>query len=292
MASLISSLSQSFKQVPPVAIPAMLDCILASSGLSPSSLFASLLEDISKLAKDATREDEKLDSGICNYIVSLVAALCHLLKRHVDYDKAMQLFVCKCFTPLIKMGCAYEGEILNQIAESFLDAVIETNTWEILETNLVPFLLGSIDLSVGIVQNQKSNALEWGRGLVSQGSNCQLNDFVRDNYNILPSGSFPLPISCNILTLIMEVALQNLAAPTTELMVVNGDCYLRIFAANLLWNFCNIAEQMLLQSLEHRSCTICFLLPIILKAFDSHLSLKVSMHGQSCKISRLMMKVS
>lgn len=51
MATLVESLSKSFIQVPPSAIPAMLDCILLSTGLSPELLFASLSDDFSRLLK-------------------------------------------------------------------------------------------------------------------------------------------------------------------------------------------------------------------------------------------------
>lgn len=49
MASVVASLSASFYQVPPSAVPAMLDCILVSTGLSPPSLFASLLHDFPRI---------------------------------------------------------------------------------------------------------------------------------------------------------------------------------------------------------------------------------------------------
>lgn len=51
MASLVASLSKSFNQVPPSAIPPMLDCILLSTGLSPPLLFASLLHDFPRFLK-------------------------------------------------------------------------------------------------------------------------------------------------------------------------------------------------------------------------------------------------
>lgn len=44
LASLITSLSKSFGQVPLVAVPAVLDCVLVSTGLSPLTLFTSLLD--------------------------------------------------------------------------------------------------------------------------------------------------------------------------------------------------------------------------------------------------------
>lgn len=51
MASVVVSLSKSVCQVPPPAVPAMLDCILVSTGLSPPSLFASLLHDFPRILK-------------------------------------------------------------------------------------------------------------------------------------------------------------------------------------------------------------------------------------------------
>lgn len=51
MASVVASLSKSFSQVPPSAVPAMLDCIILTTGLSPRSLFDSLLNDFPRLLK-------------------------------------------------------------------------------------------------------------------------------------------------------------------------------------------------------------------------------------------------
>lgn len=51
MLSVVASLSKSFDQVPPSAVPAVLDCILVSTGLSPPSLFASLLHDFPRFLK-------------------------------------------------------------------------------------------------------------------------------------------------------------------------------------------------------------------------------------------------
>lgn len=51
MVSVVASLSKSFDQVPPSAVPAVLDCILVSTGLSSSSLFASLLHDFPRFLK-------------------------------------------------------------------------------------------------------------------------------------------------------------------------------------------------------------------------------------------------
>lgn len=51
MASLLTSLSQSLTQVPLATVPAVLDCILVSTGSSSSALFTSLLDTFHDLTK-------------------------------------------------------------------------------------------------------------------------------------------------------------------------------------------------------------------------------------------------
>jgi len=51
MVSVVASLFKSFDQVPPSAVPAVLDCILVSTGLSPPSLLASLIHHFPRFLK-------------------------------------------------------------------------------------------------------------------------------------------------------------------------------------------------------------------------------------------------
>lgn len=281
--SLVSSLVSSFKLVPPAAIPPMLDCILTSTGSSASAIFFSLLD----LSKDAIKEGQKLDSDQCNYIASMVGALCHLLKTLGANHDAFQSFMWKSFIPLMKMRHAFEPEVLNQISESFFDVVTKTNTWINLEKTLVPCIFSSVGFSLGVLQNEESDAIEWGSCSPFQGSKGETNASDMDKECMLSlSRSITLPTSCHILTLVMDSALRNLqAAPSTDSLLENG-CYAEKFAANLLWYLCNTTERLLLQSVEHRSCAIAFLLPIILKAFVSLHSSEISFHGHIYTLSR------
>ncbi|KAG2314945.1 hypothetical protein Bca52824_018067 [Brassica carinata] len=78
--SVITSLSLSFKQVSPTAVPA-LNCVLSSTGVSPSTLFESLIKELHFFrAENSINGDKKFTSDDCNHIASLVAGLCHLLK--------------------------------------------------------------------------------------------------------------------------------------------------------------------------------------------------------------------
>ncbi|KAL4602312.1 hypothetical protein ACB092_10G044100 [Castanea dentata] len=285
MDPVIASLSTSFGQVPPAAIPAMLDCILASTGLSPPSLYASLLDAFPNLIKDVIKEDEKLGSDRCNYLTSLVGALCHLLKKFgANNNNALQSFIWRSFIPLLRMVHASDREMRNQIAELFVDVVVETNSWAVVEVTLVPFSLRSVGLSVGVLQRKESDVLECS---ILQGLTDQVNDLGMVKEQMLSSGgSFPLSISCHILNFMLDAALQSLqATPTSELMVANG-CYAENFVGNLIWDLCNVTEKLLLQSLEHRSCMIGFFLPVIFKALVFHCSFDISIRGQTCTLSR------
>ncbi|XVE57547.1 hypothetical protein DITRI_Ditri04bG0099200 [Diplodiscus trichospermus] len=281
-AALSSTLSNSFRQVPLSAIPPMLDCILTSTSLSPSSLFFSLLDDLSNVIQSAY-SDGKLDSHPRTNIAAMVGALCHLLTKWKSNREGMLSFLSKGFIPLMKMGHEFDRELLNQIADSFFDVVQNTNAWEPLEGTLVPFFLRSIGVSAGIIQNEELDGTRWYRSSVFQVS---IMDTYEDYMHSL-SGSFPLPLSCHVLSLILDAGLQTFqAAPVTDSVLEIGCCYAEKFTADLLWNLCNVTERLLLQSLENRSCTIGFLLPVIFKAFFSHSSFNISFHGQTHILTR------
>ncbi|KDP39960.1 hypothetical protein JCGZ_03491 [Jatropha curcas] len=288
MEFIVSSLSSSFKQVPLPAIPPMLDCILASTGLSSASLFYSLLDSFPNLSKDFIKEDQKLDSGCCDFLMSIVGALCHLLKKLGINPNSMQSFIWRCFIPLMKMVHVLERELLNQIVESFFNAVTVTDSWGVLEATLVPFFLRSAGLSVGMSQNEESDIFEWDQYSVLQGLDGMIDNLNLDKEFILSlSGSFPLSISCHVLTLILDSALQSFqAASTTESMLENDSCYADQLFSKLLWDLCNMSERLFSRSLEHRSCAISFLLPVLFKSFVSHHSLEISVDGRACVLSR------
>ncbi|XP_050228591.1 uncharacterized protein LOC126677835 [Mercurialis annua] len=285
MDTVISTLLNSFKQVPLSAIPPMLDCILVSTNVSASSLFDSILDSFTDLTKDFMKGQE-FDFGHCDYIISVVGALCHLLKKPLTSSSSIQSFIWKCFVPLMKMAHAFDREMLNQIAESFFDVVTATNSWDILEATIVPFFLRSAGLLMNMLQNEESDIYEWaGHSVLLSG---QKDVPYLDNELMLSlSGSFPLSISCHILSLILESALQSFsAASAIELAVENGSCYVGKLFLKLLWDLCTLSERLFSQSLEHRSCATGFLLPILFKAFVSHPTFEISIRGKLCILSR------
>ncbi|KEH31617.1 putative tRNA (guanosine(18)-2'-O)-methyltransferase [Medicago truncatula] len=283
MVSVVASLSKSFDQVPPSAVPAVLDCILVSTGLSPPSLLASLIHHFPRFLKDIIKEDGTLDSDKRHRLVSLVGAFCHLLKKTGADSDTIQLFVWRCFLPLAKVLQPSQHDLLNQITESFMDVVIGTSTLEVLEETLVPVFLRSVRLSMGMLHNVDLCLYKWSTEPSHQGS----HDIMDKEQFMSSSNCFKLTMSCNVLSVILEVALQFLNTDAVSKSVEREGCIADTFVKVLILELCNMSERMLLHSPEHRSCAIGFLLPIILKAFSAIGSFEISIRGLKHGFSRV-----
>ncbi|KHN01629.1 hypothetical protein glysoja_012940 [Glycine soja] len=289
MASVVASLSASFYQVPPSAVPAMLDCILVSTGLSPPSLFASLLHDFPRiLLKDITNEgDDDLDADKRLHLVSMVGAFCHLLKKMGADCDAVRSFVWRCFLPLVKVLQPLQHDLLNQITELFMGVVIETCAWEVLEATSVPIFLRSVGLSMGMLHNDDLDFYEWSSNSSHQDSYDVMIDPLMDKELLLSlSNSFKLLTSCNLLSVILEAALQYMQTDTLPKSAERKGCIVDKFVNILIWELSNMIERMLLHSPEHRSCAVGLLLPIILKALPANGSFEISIRGQKHGFSR------
>ncbi|XP_027183076.1 uncharacterized protein LOC113781357 [Coffea eugenioides] len=282
MDPILNSLLSSFRRVPPAAIPAMLDCILASMSSSPSSLFASLLNEFPNITKDKMVGSNERDAERDYCIVSYVAALCHLLKRSGSITSEIELFVCRILIPLLKLAPSSHLDIFNEVASMFFDAVLEMNSWDAVEATLVPFLFRLIGLSMGMIQSQESAMFEWSSRPILQVSDdhqprlhcfqqCSDKPTNELNRDLIQSqfDYFPLPISCYILALTLDASLQCKH-------VVDCTCSLQVFANKLIWDLCNLTFQMLLHSVEHRSFALSILLPSILRVLASHCAFEVS----------------
>ncbi|KAH7851816.1 hypothetical protein Vadar_016832 [Vaccinium darrowii] len=274
----VSVLSNSFRQVPPTAVPAMLDCILASTGISPSLLFSQVLDAFPNL----TEGNENIVFEQPNYIRSFVVALCHLLKKSGAIIGALQSFLWKILVPLMKLVHAHDCEILNEAADLFFDVVTETNTWDYLEATVVPFFLRSVSLSMGMLQSEELAIYGWNSCSVFQGVDDHLTDAcISESSMISQSGSLPLHISCFFLSSMLDSAAQSHCADgnPSKSSTAKG-IYEEMLAKNLLWDISNTAVRMLLQSVEHRSCAIQILLPSIFKVFVARHAFKISVCGQ------------
>ncbi|KAF3672281.1 hypothetical protein T459_00734 [Capsicum annuum] len=287
MDSIVNSLLSSFRQVPPAAIPAMLDCILASTDSSPSSIFSTLFDEFPSFSKGMIGGSKELDFEQRNCIVSFVSAICHLLKKLGADTRYMQLLIWKIFLPLMKLVHSNDRELFNKVAGMTFGVVADTNSWGVVEVTIIPFLLRLVGLSMGEIQSEELDAYKLcptsknsvGRHL---GPQCTLHDdIVQCNPNYLP-----LPVSCHILTLILDASQLSLHTVRSVSELDFDGCCADKFSAKLLWDLCNITIKMLPQSLDHRSSAITFFLPSIFRALDSHSAFEVSINGQNYILSR------
>ncbi|KAK4338184.1 hypothetical protein RND71_042671 [Anisodus tanguticus] len=294
MEPIVDSLLRSFRQVPPAAIPAMLDCILASTNSAPSSIFSSLLDEFPTFTKGIIDGNKDLDFEQRNNIVSFVSAICHLLKKSAAETRYMQLLIWKIFLPLMKLVHSNDRELFNKVAGMTFSVVADTNSWGVVEVTIIPFLLRLVRLSMGEIQSKELDA--YNLCLTSKnsedrhlGPQCTLDlrAKLRDNEIYDDPIYFPLHISCHILTLILDASQQSLhtVRSVSGLDFIDGCCRDK-FSAKLLWDLCDITIQMLPQSLEYRSSAITFFLPSIFRALDSRSAFEVSIYGQNYVLSR------
>ncbi|XP_074269533.1 uncharacterized protein LOC141592672 [Silene latifolia] len=280
MATLRTSLSQSFRKVPPAAVPALLDCILSSTGESPSSLFDSLLSDFSDVAREICVDNKKLSSEECAYVVSYVRGICHLLKKIGGNASAFERFMWEAFIPLVKMTHLYEKKMLHEIVHCLLEVICEISSWDVMEQSLVPFLLRSVVLSMDVNQSEHSFIIRRSGEYVFLGiRELKTSDTVSESPHL------PLTLSCYILSSLLEAATEKCQSVKGYSTSTDVFCPEK-FGGHLVWNLCNLTIQMLSQSPEHRSCTAGLLLPSLFKAFTFKCTFEVCVQGKRCNISR------
>lgn len=166
--------------------------------------------------------------------------------------------------------------------------VADTNSWGVVEETIIPFLLRLVGLSMGEIQSEELDAYKLclnSKNLEDQHlePQCTLhNNLVQCNPDY-----FPLPVSCHILTLILDASQQSLyTVRSVSRSDFVDECCTDKFSAKLVWDLCNITIKMLPQSVEHRSSAITFFLPSIFRALDFHSAFEVTINGQNYILSR------
>eukprot|EP00268_Persea_americana_P031712 TRINITY_DN3099_c0_g1_i2.p1 TRINITY_DN3099_c0_g1~~TRINITY_DN3099_c0_g1_i2.p1 ORF type:complete len:1865 (+),score=313.63 TRINITY_DN3099_c0_g1_i2:84-5678(+) len=286
-ATIAASLTESFRLVPSAAVPAIIDCVLASTGLTPSSLFSSLLDAFSHLTKDLSKDESViLDSGHSSYITSFASALCYLIKNPGAKLDVLQSFIWRVFLPLVKIINPNDSELLDQITELLCGIVIENHAWEVMEVTLVPSSLRATGISIGLIQNEELAIYQWSRHSLIQVANGKISDSnVDQDVVLLSCESIPLSSMIHILTSLLVAAIKSFQAvestDTVQLKKVGGHVSPEKFARHVLWDLSNMAICMLSQSSEHRSMAIRFIFPFVFTALHELSSFEVSVHGST-----------
>ncbi|KAL8244568.1 hypothetical protein R6Q59_010826 [Mikania micrantha] len=261
-----TSLMSSLRRIPPAAVPATLDCILASNTSPPSSLFSLLIDALPILLQEVAHGGEgSLDDEQCNFIASYVGALCHLLKKPGLNVDDLQNFVWRVLIPLMRITQNYDRQIVDKAIAYLLDVVMETNAWGVVEEIMVPYFMKSVGLTMGLLENVQVQTFE---------------DSALATFD-----SFPLFMACHILASILEASVKgkHVSESTSESICANG-CNLHAFTGNLVWEICNVTLQMLSHSPEHRSCAITVFLPRLFESIYN--AFEISVHGQNIFLRR------
>ncbi|KAL0663897.1 hypothetical protein Bca4012_100734 [Brassica carinata] len=109
------------------------------------------------------------------------------------------------FPPVPSLVSKAPMATLNKIVQLFFEVVTETSALVVLEVSLVPFFLKSVDVSMGMLQHEESDFIKWGEILLLD--SLSTNDMV-ENYIGSLSESFPIPLSCHLLNLILNAAFK------------------------------------------------------------------------------------
>ncbi|KAJ0961839.1 hypothetical protein J5N97_029667 [Dioscorea zingiberensis] len=230
MEEAVASLTRSFAVVPPAAVPAIVDCVVASSSFEPSLLFSSLVRSFA----DAAQVTES------NCTLSHAAALGHLIKNTPSND-ALELFVWKVFVPMVNSVQLNDTELINQVLGLLCDVVSKTQSWELIGTILVPFCLKSIGRNLALAYNGELAIFHWGS-----------EDTFKQNLIRVTPESLPLLISCRILISLLNSALgSDNEIHSSERKAVDRFGDSAHFGHNLLWDLSNMVIEMLTQSTEH-----------------------------------------
>ncbi|KAL0326606.1 UNVERIFIED_CONTAM: hypothetical protein Sangu_1738600 [Sesamum angustifolium] len=207
-----------------------------------------------------------MESEWHNCVVSYVAALSHFLKKSGAHH--MHMFIWKMLIPLLKLVHTSNLALFNEAARLFLDVVTETNSWEVLEATMVPLLLRSIGLSMGMFQSEDLAIYKWSENSTFKGS--------------IDKKVSPTSFDDSHDTLVDKYTYEGVFPAST---LASGSPA-KQFAGNMLWDLSNLTLHMLSQSSVHRSSAIRFLLPFIFKAFAHDSTFKVAVPGMNQVLTR------
>ncbi|KAF3781682.1 hypothetical protein EJ110_NYTH36256 [Nymphaea thermarum] len=303
----IEALLRSIKIVPSDAVPSIIDCVLATTGLSSSRLFASMLDAFPDILKEHMLEYSTLSASNWGRILSFIGGLLHLQKLGAR-QKTLHSFICIAFVPVLKMINPNDFTLVNQvkwfyalqiyavmvtmgallILQLLLVSVMEllcnntsaSNNWRVVMATLTPYCLSSLKLSL---ESIKLAEWDW-----SDHSIAMENDLDKQQHHIKSlSGYLPIPIACHALSSMLAAATnccQLDGISETSKLAHNSP---EIISKQMLLILSDMTIEMLSQDSDMRSCAIRVLFPAILEAYDVHISVQFTLHNGKYISSRL-----
>ncbi|XP_078440236.1 tRNA/rRNA methyltransferase (SpoU) family protein [Wolffia australiana] len=232
------SLAKSLALVQPAAVPAVLDCLLASSSIfSAPALFSSLLGTFFQLSLDIR---DVCDANLTNShqrqsLIPYAAALFHLAKNPGSYvsSEAFEEFIRRGVLPLLSSPAGDNNELLDPLVDFLRDALAVRQCWSVMTSIVIPVCLKSALLFLELTQR---------------------SELYMHNIESVEQTLVSLTVASRILNSLVGVALGENSNPASE-----------VFLRNLTWDLSLMTHDMLLHSSDRRSEAIRLIFPIIFK---------------------------
>ncbi|XP_062217146.1 uncharacterized protein LOC133917161 isoform X2 [Phragmites australis] len=253
----LAALESCFRFLPADAVPAVVDCVLASSSAaSPSQLFHALLHSSS--SKEQEQEQGLQAQSDHHAAISYTAALCHLLAQFDSPPKAkdaLRLLLWRVFLPLLRDGIVPNH--LHQVIALMCDAVSNTGSWDLLGATIVPFCIRSSAVAMGLYANDDSMLYHSTMEAGFDGENL--------------SHMLPLSKASSVLASVLGDTLKRRRTILSVGLLTSQECAadLDALVQNLTWDISTLVLKMFAHGQEYRSCAARILLqPLLISLAD------------------------
>uniref|UniRef100_K4A4R6 tRNA (guanosine(18)-2'-O)-methyltransferase TARBP1 n=1 Tax=Setaria italica TaxID=4555 RepID=K4A4R6_SETIT len=281
----VAALESCFRALPADAVPAVVDCVLASSAsTSPAQLFHALLRSpassevgwlwlfaaalfypisihIQRIYGSSfppKQQQQGLQAQSDRHAsISHAAALRHLLARFDNRPKAkdaMRLLLWRVFLPLLRDTIEPN---LHQVVAFMCDAISDTGSWDLLGATIVPFCIRSSVVAMGLSAGHDSMLYH----------SITEADFAGDSLAPMLTLSKASSVLASLLRDILERRRTVLSVGPLNSQEVAVD--LDALVQNLTWDLSTLVFKMFAHGQEYRSCaTRTLLQPLLISLAD------------------------
>ncbi|XBH97013.1 hypothetical protein VPH35_087309 [Triticum aestivum] len=266
----LAALESCFRAVPPEAVAAVVDCVLASSpSASPSEFFRSLLDSFPK-AQDGGHGHAAA--------LSHAAALCHLLPRLGDDPRdALRALLWGVFLPLLRREDAQPSRLQQQATALMCDAVSSARSWDLLGATILPFCVRSCAAAMALPTTHQYDGddsivyrYHWDAAVAP------------DDGLSGEAGLLPLSRATALLASLLGDALKRRRETHEE----GADASLDALVQNLTWDLSRLVLKMFDLGQEYRSCATRVLLQPMLTSLADVSCVTVEFGAVQLKLSR------
>ncbi|XP_078155872.1 tRNA/rRNA methyltransferase (SpoU) family protein [Carex rostrata] len=243
----VAALVRSLEAVPPEAVPSIVDCVLASSSLSPDTLFSFLLNSFPISTEDM---------GSCN-VASYSTALCHLINDTNSPSCSLTLLIQRVFIPVLKQIDSNESELLNQVIVLLCCASLKFNLLEVMEETLIPLCLRSIYVDIGLITQNNDSVM-----------------YPRSTENSMKQVYLHPVNAIHVLASVAASSLQKSGGRLTSKIV-----------PTLAWELSTLIHELLRQLPNYLATAIRVLLPVVLCLVNEVSGALVCVRGKEYKLS-------